>query len=117
MVINFTNLILLILITSLCSSVFTLLLGFVTYRFFLKKSLDETIDEVGDLVKERMQSGVMESATALLPEFRREVSEGFKEALAESLSGDVVQRTANLMAKNSTDLVEQGLNLLLGRKP
>ena len=101
--------------TALLSSIFTISLSLIAYRVFIKKSLKNQLEEAGELVKSKMQEGVLQSARELLPEFREEVSEGFKEALADSLSGDVVHRTAMSMAKNSTSMVEQGLNLLMGK--
>lgn len=110
-----TSTLIIIISTSLLSSIFTICLGFILYKVFLRKSLNKQIDEVGDLVKIKMQEGVMESAKELLPDFKEQVSEGFKEALADAISGDVVHRTARNMAKNSSTMVEQGLNLLLGK--
>lgn len=51
----------------------------------------------------------------MMPEFREEVREGFKEALSSVASGDIIEQTARNMAKNSSTIVEQGLGMLLGR--
>ncbi len=102
---------------ALLGSCFTFLGGYLLFRTHLKERLSREIDELAELMKERLREGVLEAGRELKPDFRDEVREGFKEAISSALSGEIIEQAARRAAQNSTSIVEQGLNLLLGRPP
>ena len=102
---------------SIGSSLLTLAFAYLLFRWKLKELLYQELDELSISMKEKLREGVTEAGKELMPEFREEVREGFKEALTSAMSGDLIEMTAKQVAKNSTNIVEQGLGMLLGRRP
>lgn len=106
--------ILLIVITALLTTGATLATSYFVFVFYLKQRLYREIDELSLVMKAKLREGVLEAGQELLPEFREEVREGFKEAVNQSLSGEFLEYAAKNVAKNSTSIVEQGLSFFLG---
>ncbi|MBX7057334.1 MAG: hypothetical protein K1X75_04665 [Leptospirales bacterium] len=103
--------------SAILASCFTLLGSYLLFRASLKARLYQEIDELAELMKARLREGVIEAGRELKPDFRDEVREGFKEAMGSALSGEIIEQAARKAAQNSTSIVEQGLNMLLGRPP
>lgn len=107
------------LLAGLCSAALTLGVGYLLFAAYLKKriyrELSVELAELSDTIKTKLRAGVLEAGQELLPEFREEVREGFKEALTAVASGDIIEQTARNMASKSQTIVEQGLGMLLGR--
>lgn len=105
----------LIACTAFLSSALTILGAVLYYTLYLDKHLDHKLEKAADLIQEKVRSGVQEAGRGLLPEVRNEVAEGFKDAMASAMGGELVDRTARVVAKSSTSFVEDSLNLLLGK--
>ncbi len=106
---------LLMALTALVSSSLTILGAVLYYTFYLDKHLDRKLEAAAALIEQKVRSGVQEAGRGLLPEVRKEVAEGFKDAMASAMGGELVDRTARVVAKSSTSFVEESLNLLLGK--
>ncbi|MBI3394343.1 MAG: hypothetical protein HY042_00760, partial [Spirochaetia bacterium] len=63
------------------------------------------------------REGFTEAARELLPEVKKEVAEGFKDALSSAMGGELMDRTAQVAAKTGASFMETGLNILLGKPP
>lgn len=101
--------------TALLSSSLTLGLVYLIYQASWKKRLYAEMDEYADIIKQKLKEGAIEAGEELLPDFRAHVREGFKEAMTDSLKGELLERSAREVARSGSDLVESGLNLLLGK--
>lgn len=104
-------------VTAFLSSALTLFFAYLLYKLRLKRKLKLELEEFAGILKERLREGVEEAGKELLPKFRNEVSEGFKDALSSALAGELIEETAKRVAKGGTNFVETGINLLLGKKP
>ena len=62
-----------------------------------------------------MKEGFHEAGKELLPQFKEEVKRGFKEAINESISPSMIEETAKNIAKTSTSIIQNSINLLTGR--
>ncbi len=103
--------ILIVISTAILTSMITLFSVYVLYIRKIKPGLDVQIAKAGDELEERVKAGVVSAGRELLPEFRDKVTEGFTRALAEWPSSEMTK-----MAKTGANLVEEGLNTLLGKK-
>ena len=103
-------------ITAFVSSLLTLLFAYLLFRIVLLDRLYQELDELSVTLKERLREGVLEAGRELKPEFRDEVRDGFKEALTGVMSGDLIEETAKRVAQNSSNIVEQGLGILFGKR-
>ena len=99
------------------SSALTLTIVYIIFHSSWKKQLYADMDEYADIIKQKLKEGAIEAGAELLPDFRQQVREGFKEAMTDSLKGELIERSARDMARSGTDLMETGLNLLLGKNP
>ncbi len=105
------NEILIIAATAAGSGLVTVLLGFLLFRFYLRKLLIQELEEFSVVLKSRLK----EAGRELLPDFRTEVREGFKEAMHAAAGGELIEKTAESLANTSTNFLETGLNILLGK--
>ena len=103
------------IISGILSSLCTLAILTLYLRSNLKRKIKQETKEAGELIKERIHSAVMKAGEELLPKFRKEVNKGFTDAFTRALSGEIIPQTARQLAKNSQNIVEQGLSFLLGR--
>ncbi len=104
-----------VLLSCLLSSLLTFALAYAAFHFFFKGKIRKQAKEAGELFQNSLREEMLETAKELLPDFRAEVQKGFSEALTSALSGDIITKTARQVAKNSQDIVGQGLEFLLGR--
>ncbi len=100
--------------TAMLSSMFTLALVYALYQATWKKKLYAELDEYAGILKQKLKEAAQEAGAELLPDFRAQVREGFKEAMTDSLKGELIERSAREMAKSGSEIMETGLNLLLG---
>ena len=110
------NIYLIIILSSLLSSVITILILTILYKIKLKKILKKELDQISDQIETRVSRGVMDAGNRLLPELRKEVGEGLKDAMSAALSGEFIEKTAQSAVKTGTTIMESGLNILLGKK-
>ena len=109
------NTAMLVLTTALATSAATLALAWAAYVLRLRAELDARLLAVQDEFEKRVKAGVLAAGRELLPELRREVSEGFRDVLKESHAAGIAEGTAKIVA-GSTDLLVDGLSNLLGLK-
>ena len=103
-------------LTSVLSAILTGLGFYYYYRSRVAAKLEEELDEYAEIVKQRLKEGVEEAGETMLPRFKEEVRSGFREAITDALSGQMVDDTVRAMTRTGTKIVESSLNLLLGRK-
>lgn len=101
--------VILALMTALMSSVLTWLIAYLFYRKHLERRIEALREQVGAEVEERVRQGAVKAGEELLPQFRREVTAGFRDALV----GTDVART---MAKTGADIVGGSLDALFGQR-
>tara|TARA_Y100001933_G_scaffold251914_1_gene290223 strand:+ start:394 stop:807 length:414 start_codon:yes stop_codon:yes gene_type:complete len=102
--------------TAVLSAILTGLAFYYYYRSRVAAKLEEELDEYAEIVKTRLKEGVEEAGESMLPRFKEEVRSGFKEAITDALSGQMVEDTVRAMTKSGSTIVESSLNLLLGRR-
>lgn len=110
-----------VIATALLSSAFTLLGAFLVFRYLLstqlsrlREHLDQELNQIAADLEERVQSGVENGAREVLPEFREEVRQGFKEAMVDTVSGDVLTQTTQSVARKSGKVLR---SILFGESP
>lgn len=96
-----TEPVLIILLTSICSSVCTVLLGWALYERRLRRDLERRLkdwhDEVGRTVEMRVKRAVVES-------------------LADINAVDVLRDTTWKAARSGSEILSDGINVLLGKR-
>ena len=102
-------------LTALLSSVLTWALAYIWFKLRLQPRLDAEIKSMEDEFERRVKAGVLAAGRELLPDFRNEVREGFKEALAQSPLS-MVEGAARTVGKGA-DLFGDSLNALFGLRP
>jgi len=101
-----------IVLTALLSSICTLGLAYWIIRRHLTHRLEEEIEAASELIREKVEEGLEEAGRELLPEFREEVREGFKQAMVDTMTGDLIDQTARRVVQKSSGIVG---NLLFGK--
>ena len=90
---------LIVIITALLSSIFTVVLAWYVYKRYLARSveaqLDARLEELGELIESRVRKGVLD-AVASIP------------------STEVLRGATDTVAKTGATLIQEGLNTLLG---
>ena len=104
---------LMLLLTALCSSLLTWCIAWWVYRSSLESKLDRRLEQLQVEFEARVKSGVTAAALELLPELRKQVSQGFVEAVAQSRAAGLVEDTAKVVSAGA-GIVETGLNALFG---
>jgi hypothetical protein len=56
------------------------------------------------------------AAEEVLPRFREQVRDGFKDALADAMTGGVLERAGEELARKGESILETGVNILFGRE-
>ena len=107
--------IILALATALLSSLFTLIILFLVYKFLLQKKLEGKQEDIAEVLKGKLKEGVKEAGIELLPKFRDEVRKGFNEAMTDAVSGNLIDSSAKEVAKKGTNIMGKGLDILLGK--
>lgn len=98
------------LTTALLSSTLTWCIGLIWYRARLRQQIDVLRQELGDEIEARVRKGAVSAGEDLLPEFRREVTEGFRDAMRGVARGDVAKE----MARTGAEIVGGSLDSLFG---
>lgn len=97
------------ILTAVMSSAMTLLVLWWLYRRRAQKPLEAKLNQVADVIQQRVREGVTEAGEELMPDFRRNVALGFQDAVT-------TMSTPQGMAKTGADIVEEGLSVLFGRR-
>ena len=100
--------------TAVLSSTLTLIMAYVLYKMKLKAKLMAELDELADVMKVKLRDGV-EAGLELLPRFRSEVREGFKEAINSTVKGELLEENVKSAVKTGSNIMETGLNILMGK--
>lgn len=103
-------------LTATLSSVLTLLLAYLFYRKRIEPGLEARMEEVQAEFERRVQRGVTNAGQELLPSFRQEVANGFRDALQGITADRLGEGTARAMSRGA-DLFEKGLRGLFGTSP
>jgi len=106
--------VILALATALISSVITLFLAYLYYRWHVEPLLDQRLAEIQTELEARVRTGVYAAGTELLPDFRQQVKLGFSDALADSHTAGLVEETAKVMSVGK-DLGVGFVETLFGR--
>jgi hypothetical protein len=108
----------LILTTAVATSATTLALAYALYALHLRAELDRKLLAIEDAFEQRVKAGMLAAGRELLPELRKEVSEGFRDVLKASHAAGIAEGTAKVVA-GSTELLVDSLSNLLGlrKKP
>jgi len=116
-----SSLLFIIIITAILSSllggIMTSVSLYLYFKYLERKKLNAVLDEYIEIVKARLKEGFEEAGVELLPQFKEEVRQGFKEGLNDVLSGELIDQTARSIAKSGADIVESGFNLLKSALP
>src|SRR5258708_7190501 len=104
-----------VVVTALLSSVCTWAAAYLWFKQRLESDLAARLAAIQDEFEQRVKNGLTVAAIELLPRFREEVREGFKEALAQSPLS-MVEGAARTVGKGA-DLFGDSLNALFGLKP
>jgi hypothetical protein len=102
--------------TALLSSILTLGLSYYWFRRKIKNELRSQLDTVATEIREKVRQGVFEAGVDLLPKYRAEVRQGFKEAMSDTVKPEMIEKTAKSMADIGTSLVENSLKVFFGTK-
>jgi phosphate/sulfate permease len=102
-------------VTGLLTAFFTFGILYYYFKKSFKQKAELLIDEYILIFKERLKEGFHEAGKELLPAFKEEVKRGFKEAINESISPSMIEETAKNIAKTSTSIIQNSINLLTGR--
>ena len=100
------------LMTALFTSLLTWCVAYAFYRARLSTQLEQIREELAGEVEERVRLGAIAAGEEMLPKFRHEVTEGFREAMRGVARGDVARE----MAKTSAEIVGGSLDSLFGSK-
>ncbi len=104
-------------LSSILSGIMTSVALYLYIRYLQRNRLHAALDEYIEIVKTHLKQGFEEAGRELLPEFKEEVRQGFKEGLADVLSGELIDQTARSIARSGVDIVESSFNLLKGAWP
>ena len=107
----------LIVLTALCASLLTWGLAWWLYRTGIEARLEQRLTAMQVEFEARVKSGVSAAAVDLLPSLRKQVTQGFVDAMAQSHAAGLVEETAKVMSAGAgigAGIVETGLNALLG---
>lgn len=100
-----------LVVTALLSSVLTLAGAWLIYKSVLEKRLDRQITEIQLEFERRVKTGALAAGEELLPQLRKEVEQGFNDALRNSPASAV--ESGVKVAAESANL----LGSLFGLKP
>ncbi len=103
--------------TALLSSLLTWLVAWAFFRFHLSEQVDELKEQIGKELEDRVRSGVVAGGRELLPEFRREVKDGFLDALKSGPVSGAMSEAARNVAKTGAELLGSGFDNLLKPRP
>ena len=97
------------LTTACISSLLTWLIAYAFYRLRLSEQMDKLRRDINQEVEESVRRGVLKAGEELLPHFRKEVTQGFMDAMP----GSDVART---ISKTSAGIVGNSIDSLFGSK-
>jgi hypothetical protein len=107
---------LLIFASALLSSALTLALAYALYRFWGERRLDAELLQIQKEFESHVKSGVLAAGRELLPEFRKEVTAGFQDALQQSRAAGLAEDAAKVVT-GAAGILGSGLENLFGLRP
>jgi hypothetical protein len=107
---------LVIFLSSLAGALLALLLGWIWYRVHGKKQLDQQLIRIQEEFERHVKNGVLAAGEELLPAFRRNVADGFRDALRDLHPAGLAEDAAKVVS-GAADLLGSGLGNLFGLKP
>jgi len=107
----------LLVATALLSSLFTWLIAWVFFRLHLRAQFEQVKEQIGQDLEQRVRAGVVAGGHELLPQFRREVKEGFLDALKSGPVSGAMSEAARNVAKTGAELFGSGFDNLLKPRP
>ena len=102
--------------TALLSSILTLGLSYYWFRRKISNEIRSLLDAVATEVRDRVRQGVFDAGMDLLPRYRAEVRQGFKEAMSDTVKPEMIEKTAKSMADIGSSFVENSLKVFFGTK-
>ena len=102
--------------TALLSSLLTLGLAYHLLQRKFKSDLQSRLDSLSTEIGARVRQGVIDAGMELLPKFRAEVRQGFKEAMGDTMKPEMIEKTAKSMADIGSSLMENSLRVFFGSK-
>ncbi len=103
------------ILTGFLTAFFSFLILYFYFKKIFKQRAEILMDEYLLVFKEKLKQGFHEAGKELLPEFKQEVKNGFKEAINEVLGPPLIDETAKKIAKTSTSIIQNSINLLTGK--
>lgn len=110
------NTIVMLLSSALLASAATLGAAYFAYRQWGERRLRGELSLMQDEFERRVKSGVLAAGRELLPELRREVAAGFRDALRESHAAGLAEDAAKVVS-GAAGLLESRLGDLFGLRP
>lgn len=104
-------------LSGILSAILTFGIFYIYSKKIVKKRMENLTDEYIELFRKKLKESFQEAGKELLPAFKEEVKKGFKEAITEALGPNVIDETAKQIAKTSSSLIQNSLNLLMGKWP
>lgn len=105
------------IISGILSAIFTFGIFYIYFKKIIKEKMENLTDEYIELFRKKLKESFQEAGKELLPNFKEEVKKGFKEAITEAIGPNVIDETAKQIAKTSSSLIQNSLNLLMGKWP
>jgi len=105
-----------VIATALLSSTLTLGLAYFLYQRRFRNGFEVRLYELSDELKDKVRQGVIEAGIELLPKYRAEVREGFKEAIGDTVKSNIIEKTAKSMADIGGTLMDTSLKTFFGTK-
>ncbi len=100
---------------ALLGGVLTLGLAYALYRIWGERKLDAELLLIQNEFEKRVKNGVLAAGRELLPEFRKEVTAGFQDALQQSHAAGLAEDAAKVVT-GAAGLFESSLSNLFGLK-
>lgn len=103
------------LAAALAGGVVSLVLAYLAYRLWGESRIEAALVRIEAQFEQRVRQGVIAAGEQLLPKFREQVAQGFRDALKDSHAAGIAEGTAKIVS-GSTELVVESLSNLFGLK-
>jgi hypothetical protein len=82
---------------------------------WLREQVREGFAAGADESLPRFRAELDAAADEVLPRFREQVRDGFKDAIADAMTGGVLERAGEELARKGESILETGVDILFGR--